>query len=199
MQRFLFFCFDNKNTKSTVLLKKKKASSTIFNVLLKIRFILGVLFIVNSAGCNAKDNQTVSLSGIVYNYSQEGYVSVKINGKSISSVLKKVMPGDVSGGAIVCCFSFPLNTKNIEVELEPSLSDSFKIIASVEKWWPDLSHYAVVHVLPGRKVVIEIRSAYTWPRRDLLENQLKSLNIKKAVEYSGPMNDGPLERTDGIK
>jgi len=152
------------------------------------------------AGCNAKEPVLVNgLTGIVYNYSQEGYVSVRINGKSISSAATKVEPGGVSSGGFVCCFQLPVGAKEIEVELEPSLTDGFKTTAKIEKWWPDLAHYGVVHILPGRKVVIEVRSVYTWPRKDLMEKQLKLLGIKPVVNYTGPMNDGPVERTDKVK
>jgi hypothetical protein len=152
------------------------------------------------AGCNAKEPAVVNgLTGIVYNYSQEGYVSVKINGKAVGSTASKVQPGDVSGGGGMCCFSLPLDAGEVEVELEPSLSDGYKTIAQIEKWWPDLAHYGVVHILPGRKVVMELRSVYTWPRRDLLESRLKALGINKIINYSGPMNEGPMERTDGVK
>lgn len=159
--------------------------------------LLGLLGLISA--CSANEPSGVSLTGMVYNYSQESYAWVKINGKTVGSAIKKVQPGSVSGGGGMCCFELPVGATTVQVQLEPSIGQGFTTTAIVEKWWPDLAHYGVVHVLPGRKVVMEGRSVETWPRQDLMNSQLKALGIEKALNYSGPMNTGPLARTDGVK
>lgn len=138
------------------------------------------------------------MSAIVYNYSQEALIGVYIGGKEIGS-MDSVKPGDVTSGGTICCFRLPENATEVEVDVKLPKGQGYKTTAQIEKWWPDLAHYGVVHILPGRKVVLEIRSVYTWPRKDLLDQQLKQLGIKPTVKFSGPMNDGPQERTDGVK
>ena len=162
---------------------------------IKVAWITATLLATLSA-CSAVEPQQVSLTGIVYNYSEESIVDVRINGQGVGRATK-AKPGGVMGGGGMCCFELPVGTKQIEVRLEPAIGDGFTTIATIEKWWPDLAHYGVVHVLPGRKVVIEVRAVGTWPREDLMDAQLKALHIKKVVNYTGPMNTGPMERADG--
>lgn len=161
--------------------------------------IVGLVMVSVLTACGAKEPRTVSLTGMVYNYSQEGYAWIKVNGVTAGSALKKVPPGGVSGGAGICCFDLAAGATQVEVQVEPSAGEGFTTTATIEKWWPDLAHYGVVHILPGRKVVIEVRAVNTWPRKDLLEAQLKAIGINKVVEYAGPMNDTPMQRTDGVK
>ncbi|MDR1995322.1 hypothetical protein [Azonexus sp.] len=149
-----------------------------------ISLLLAVTALITASGCKAKEPATVSLTGIVYNYSQEGYVSIKINGKSAGATVRKTEMGGVSGGSGVCCFDLPVGAKQVEIELEPSLSEGYKTTATIEKWWPDLAHYGVVHILPGRKVVMEVRSVHTWPRKDLMESRFKELGIKPSKIYT---------------
>lgn len=161
--------------------------------------MVGLVSLSMLTACGAKEPQTVSLTGMVYNYSQEGYAWIKVNGTTAGSALKKVAPGGVSGGGAICCFELPIGATQVEVQVEPSIGAGFTTTATIEKWWPDLAHYGVLHILPGRKVVMEVRAVNTWPRKDLLDAQLKSTGINKVVEYTGPMNDAPMQRTDGVK
>jgi hypothetical protein len=96
----------------------------------------------------------------------------------------------------MCCFSLPLGAKEIVVELEPSLSDGYKTTAQIEKWWPDLAHYGVVHILPGRKVVMQVTPSAPSPRKDLLEAQQRALGIEVKTLFR-IWDAGPIERIDG--
>ena len=140
----------------------------------------------------------MSLTGMVYNYSQEGYAWVKVNGVTAGSVLKKVAPGGVSGGASICCFELPVGATQVEVQVEPSIGEGFTTTATIEKWWPDLAHYGVVHILPGRKVVMEVTPSAPLPRKDLLEAQQKAQGLPVKVNFQ-IWAAGPIERTDGKK
>lgn len=157
-----------------------------------------LLIVAALSGCGKREPQQISLMGIVYNYTDRAIASVRVNGQNVSAVMDGVQPGGVSGGAGTCCAEIPEGATEAAVEVD--LGDSKYVTqARIEKWWPDLAHYAVVHVLPGKKVVIEVRSVDTWPRQDLLDQQLKAAGLTKKVNFSGPMNMGPLERTDGGK
>lgn len=149
-------------------------------------------------GCGLKDSKKISMTGVVYNYTDKAVAAVRVNGRNVSAVMDGVEPGGVSGGAGACCVG--INEGATEAEIEVDLGDtSYTTRAKIEKWWPDLAHYAVVHVLPGKRVVVEVRSVETWPRQDLLEQQLSAVGVAKKVNFSGPMNTGPMERTDGAK
>lgn len=154
---------------------------------------LGVLFGV--AGCGAGEPKTVGVTGIVYNYTQDSFATVKINGKTVGTTARKVQPGDVSGGGVMCCFNLPIGATEIEVELESSSGD-YKTIAQIEKWWPDLAHYGVVHILPGRKVVMQVTPSAPSPRKDLLEAQQRALGMEVKTLFK-IWDAGPIERVDG--
>ncbi|MDR1996559.1 hypothetical protein, partial [Azonexus sp.] len=135
-----------------------------------------IAILIGITACSAREPETVSLTGIVYNYSQDSIASVAINGKIAGSVIAKTENGGVSGGSGMCCFDLPVGAKQVDVMIQSSGGD-YKTTATIEKWWPDLAHYGVVHILPGRKVVMEVRSVHTWPRKDLMESRFKELGI----------------------
>ncbi len=156
---------------------------------------IGLLAVLGLAGCQAKEPATISLSGIVYNYSQDSLATVKINGKTAGTTMSKVVSGDVSGGGVMCCFKLPENAKEVEVEIQSSSGD-YKTTAQIEKWWPDLAHYGVVHILPGRKVVIQVTPSWPAPRKDLLEAQQRALGMEVKTLFD-IWSAGPIERIDG--
>lgn len=159
---------------------------------------LALMLAMTLMGCGVKEPKQISMTGVVYNYTDKAVAAVRVNGQNVSAVMDGVAPGGVSGGAGACCAE--INEGATEAQVEVDLGDTkYTTQAKIEKWWPDLAHYAVVHVLPGKKVVIEVRSVDTWPRQDLLEQQLKKAGLTKKVIFSGPMNTGPMERTDGVK
>jgi hypothetical protein len=157
--------------------------------------ILGGILALCLTGCSAKEPASISLSGIVYNYSQDSLATVKINGKTAGTAMGKVVPGDVSGGGVMCCFKLPENAKEVEVEIQSSSGD-YKTTAQIEKWWPDLAHYGVVHVLPGRKVVMQVTPSAPSPRKDLLEAQQRALGMEVKTLFK-IWDGGPIERIDG--
>ncbi len=162
-------------------------------------FIATFLMVLNIAGCESQGSQSVGVTGIVYNYSDETIAFVRVNGKEIGRGIDEARPGEVKGGSGICCFALEKAASKARVEITFWDKSQHETTATIEKWWPDLAHYGVIHILPGRKVVMEVRSVHTWPRKDLMENQLKLLGIKPAYNYTGPMNKGPMERTDGVK
>ena len=161
---------------------------------IKTAWITATLLATLSA-CSAVEPQQVSLTGIVYNYSEESIVDVRINGQGVGRATK-AKPGDVMGGGRTCCFDLPVGTKQVEVRLEPAIGDGFTTTATIEKWWPDLAHYGVVHVLPGRKVVMEIIPSGPLPRKDLLEAQQRALGQEVKVNFRF-WSSSPIRRTDG--
>lgn len=163
------------------------------------RMIGALVLTLGISACGADEPKSVGLTGIVYNYSDETIAFVRINGKEVGRGLDEAKPGEVKGGAYICCFKLPMNSQIASVGVTLWDGKAYETTATIEKWWPDLAHYGVVHILPGRKVVMEIRSVETWPRKDLLDAQLKALNIPSEYDYTGPMNVGPLQRTDGVQ
>lgn len=100
----------------------------------------------------------------------------------------------------MCCIAMPLGATRSEVTLTTAKGEVAIVNAAVEKWWPDLASNAIIHILPGRKVVVSI-VPMTWPRKDLLDARIAELQLKREVE-NGPENIwtlSPLERADGVK
>lgn len=157
-----------------------------------------LILVISLCGCESKHAEQIVVSGIPYNYTDQTIFRVSVNGQDVRLLMDAVKAGGVSGGGVVCCIQIPEGATEAQVEVD--FGDAkYTTQAKVEKWWPDLAHYAVVHVLPGKKVVVEVRSVETWPRQDLMDQQLKAAGLQKKVNFSGPMNTGPMERTDGVK
>ena len=161
---------------------------------IKVVWITATLLATLSA-CSAVKPQQVSLTGIVYNYSEDAIVFVRINGQGVGRA-SEAKPGDVMGGGRMCCFELPVGAKQVEVQVKPAGLDPYTTTATIEKWWPDLAHYGVVHVLPGRKVVMEIIPSGPLPRKDLLEAQQRALGLEEKVNFRF-WSSSPIRRTDG--
>lgn len=162
-------------------------------LLSKLVFTLWLL--VTLSACGVREPKKIGLSGIAYNYTDQTVVSVRVNGQEASSVMDGVHSGGVSGGAVVCCLELSNGATEAEVEVDLGLS-TFTTKAKIEKWWPDLANYAVVHVLPGEKVVMQITPSSPLPRKDLLEAQQQALGQPVQVKFQ-MWSAGPLERIDG--
>ncbi len=160
-----------------------------------IRVALLPVLVMAMSGCDTKEPKSLSLTGIVYNYTDSAIAAVSVNGRNVSAVMDGVEPGGVTGGAGVCCAEIVDGAREAQVEVD--LGDTkYTAKASVEKWWPDLAHYAVVHVLPGKKVVMQITPSFPAPRKDLLEAQQMALGQPVQVKFK-VWSAGPIERIEG--
>jgi hypothetical protein len=131
------------------------------------------------------------LTAITYNYSDEVIVSVRVDGRLAGTGMEAAKPGGLTSSGSRCCISLDPWAATVAVEIKPALVDAYMVEGIVEQPWPTGANSVIVHVLPGRKVVIEATlGAHNWPRKDLLEARLKDLGIEKEVEYGGAMNDG---------
>jgi hypothetical protein len=164
-----------------------------------IQFVLGagwLILVMSLSGCETKEAKPISMTGIVYNYAQTDYAWVKVNGGTAGTGLQGVESGGVSGGGGMCCVLVAHGASEADVLLEPAVGQSMVVKARIEKWWPDLAHYAVVHVLPGGKVVMQITPSFPSPRKDLLEAQQRSMGQPVQVKFQ-VWSAGPIERIDG--
>lgn len=126
------------------------------------------------ASC-AKEPQLMGLTGVVYNYSQETLIFVEINGKQAGRGIDEAKLGEVTGGGRMCCIQLSPAWSSVPVNITDADGKRHTVTAIIERPWPELAHYAVVHILPGRKIVIETRPSGVWPRMDLLESRIKEL------------------------
>lgn len=160
-----------------------------------IKFSISVLCALAITACEAKEPEMVGgLSGMVYNYSQDWIATVKINGKGVGSHSDEAKIGGVEGGGIVCCTEISPTQERVNVTVKTDKGE-YTTLGVVELPFPDLMHYLIVHVLPGRKIVIEVTPGDTFPRKDLLDAQIKALRLKKEHEYTGPMRTERPEYT----
>lgn len=143
------------------------------------------------AGC-AREPRQASLSAITYNYSDEDLAFVWINGKQAGVAKEAVRPGDVNGGGIMCCINIPQGARQIEVNVMNAKEETFTVMAEIEQPWTKYASYAVVHVLPKRKIVVEISPGDSYPRKDLLDKRLAEIGVEPEVNYPlYMMNSGP--------
>jgi hypothetical protein len=67
--------------------------------------------------------------------------------------------------------------------------DTYTTQALIELPLPpaDIRDTLVIHVLPGRKVVLEVTPGPARPRQDLMDAQIKALGLKKEDDDSSYM------------
>lgn len=141
---------------------------------------LAISALALSAAACAQEPDTASLTVITFNYA-EGYAVVRVNGQRASGGADSMEPGNVTGGGGICCIDIPVGAKTATVEIQTGVDEKFVTQARIEQPWPEGWHYAAVHVLPGRTVVIEVTGSNPAPRTDLLEASLKAIGI---TEYT---------------
>jgi len=186
--------------------QKPDSSAARFNRMSIAFIVLGGIAVLGgiypSLADIGKPQMVGGLSGVVYNYDQKTYVFVKLNGKTIGSVDDAPLGKYTGGGSSDCCLSLPANAREVEIVLvEPGMRET-KILAPIEKWWPDAAHSLVVHILPQKKVVVEITArSILNARADLLRNRIQELGLSGQVSYEDNRfwKDGPDVRADGQK
>jgi len=155
--------------------------------------ILALLWLPSAVGCTA-DPRARGLTASTYNYSNGDIIFVWLNGKQAGVGINPARPGDVTGGGSMCCIQLAPEWKSVAVNVQLINKVEYTVQAQIEQPWPEYPHYAYVHVLPGRKVVIEVTATAAWPRQDLMDNRLKELGIRKEHKYpSDLMNIGPAQ------
>lgn len=128
------------------------------------------------------------LTGVTFNYSDEVIASVRVDGELAGTGYEAVRPGEVTGGGGSCCMALDPTLHTVAVLIEPALDDPYEVTATIEQPWPTGANTAIVHLLPGRKVVIETSlGAGIGPRADLLNAQLTALGIEKEVDIDWRM------------
>lgn len=161
--------------------------------------LLLVALLATLSACQSEQPKIVGgLTGVVFNYDQTTYLFVSVNGKEMGRGLDSVEQGAYSGGGGgMCCNAVPVGATEALVTLIPVKGEPFTVTAPIEKWWPDAANYLVVHILPGRKAVVQIRNNLPHARADLLEKRQEELGLPKQISSKGYWVDGPEIRTDG--
>ena len=141
---------------------------------------LAIASLALSAAACAQEPDMASLTAITFNYA-EGYAVVRVNGQLAGFGADSMEPGSVTGGGGICCIEIPVGAKTAMVEIQTGVDEKFVTQARIEQPWPEGWHYAAVHVLPGRTVVIEVTGSNPSARTDLLDQSLKAIGI---AEYT---------------
>ena len=147
-----------------------------------VRLLLVATLTLSTSGC-AKEPELNSITAVAFNYSQEYVLDIWVNGKSAGSLLKPAKLGEVTGGGkYQCCIALSPKWKSIEVDLRVGNKTEsgllYKVQASIRQPWPSVASYAVFHILPGKKVVIEIVPTGVEPDMKLLAQRITELGLK---------------------
>ncbi|QOY63056.1 hypothetical protein INQ40_01830 [Lysobacter sp. H21R4] len=143
-----------------------------------------------ATGCSQSrvDHKIDGLTGVVFNYSDEVIAEVRVDGELAGTGYEAVRPGNVTGGGGSCCMALAPTLDTVPVEITPGIADPYTVQATIENPWPKGASTAIVHVLPGRRVVIETTLGIgIGPRSDLLNAQLEALGIVKEVDIDWMM------------
>jgi hypothetical protein len=168
-------------------------------------YCLLLLSVFTLTACKPKNPEMVGgLSVEVLNYSQEAIDYVKINGNIVRNGADAAKIGGVKGGGSSCCsgeISSIKPTAKVTVETVrfangksgDVIVETYTTQATVELPFPppDLRSTLIVHILPGRKVVLEVTPGGEFGRQDLLEPQIKALGLKLEVPFSDLLRTGP--------
>lgn len=128
------------------------------------------------------------LTGVVFNYSDEAIVEVRVEGQLAGTAYEAVRPGAVTGGGSSCCMAMDPAKYILPVVVTPALGEPYEVQAQVEQPWPKGANTAIVHVLPGKKITIETTLGYgIAARQDLMEAQLKALGLAKEGLNNSPV------------
>lgn len=142
-------------------------------------------------GC-AREPEPTNLSAITYNYSDEDIAFVWVNGKEAGVAKEAVKPGDVNGGGVMCCIKLIPGQRQVDVRVQTADDIYYTATAQIEQPWTKYATYAIVHMLPKRKIIVEIAPGFSFPRKDLLDQRLSELGIKPEAAYPADMmNLGP--------
>ncbi|MGH8084517.1 MAG: hypothetical protein ACREPV_04505 [Lysobacter sp.] len=155
---------------------------------------LMLAFSLLSAAACAQEPETASLTAVAFSYG-EAHAKVLVNGEWAGGGNNSVEYGDVLGGGHICCIDIPKGAKTAIVEVQTGVDKWYVVEAEIEQPWPEYMHYAAVHVLPGRHVVISIMGSSPAPRKDLLVEQLDEMGISDFKVLDPHMWDsGPEEQ-----
>lgn len=158
-----------------------------------MRTVMLIIALMLSLAACAREPETISLTAITYSYG-EAYADLRVNGQWAGKGANSVKPGDVTGGASICCIEIVENAKTATVTVQTGLNKQYVTEASIEQPWTQYPHYATVHLLPGRKVVIEITALEPAPRIDLLVSSLKAIGLNEYhIQAPHMWNSGPAE------
>lgn len=149
-------------------------------------------------GCAVGDD-TVGLSGLLYNYDEHGISSVRVDGKGVSGWADGARRGAVTGGGQACCFRLRRGAREVPVSIRYFDGNEIDLVAEIEQPWPPMTSLGIVHVLPGAdgpKVIIEITPGQRFPRSDLMTQALAAAGLDLEIDYEGPLRSGPFTYSD---
>lgn len=168
-----------------------RARALILKTTIRVAALTCALLPMTGCGQPPRTTKIDGLTGVVFNYSDEAIASVRVDGELAGTGLEAARPGDVSGGGRSCCMAIAPFENTVPVAIELAVGSIYTIQATVEQPWPKGASTAIVHVLPGPKVVIETSLGVDLaPRKDLLDGQLTALGIEKEVDVDWFMNPG---------
>lgn len=123
------------------------------------------------------------LSFSIWNYSKVYIANVKVEGRGLGFAQGVKNYGEAIHDGTACCVEIAKGP-TARVTFEADLGDGDKkheIIVPVENYNDKLSGGATLHYLPGNTGVLEISMGpFAWPRKDLLQNQLKKMGLPPA-------------------
>jgi len=152
-------------------------------------FVVLILCLLSACSAKEKADETVGMTGVVLNYSEEDFPSVSINGHTVGTVVRSVKIGDVyGGGAFMCCFPLPAKKNRVDVTLQLLGGEKVVVSAEIEHPLPEIGSIARIHILPGRKIVIDVSAMMLGGvRLDLLDARIKELGLKREVDYQAKL------------
>ena len=122
------------------------------------------------------------LSFSIWNYSKVYIANVKVEGRGLGFAQGVKNYGEAVHDGTACCIEITKGP-TAKVTFEADLGDGDKkheLIVPVENYNDKLPGNATLHYLPGNTGVLEISMSMAWPRRDLLQNQLKKMGLPPA-------------------
>lgn len=136
--------------------------------------LLTSVLLVPLSSCGGEP-QPVSISATTFNYSSDYLIDVWVNGKSAASLIKPAKPGEIKGGGgFLCCVDLKPANRTVEVKVHLPDETFYTVQAPVfPQPWPERASYAVVHVLPQHKILVEVTTEFPIPNRGRIDELLR--------------------------
>lgn len=154
---------------------------------------IAVMILTSLVSACSHGSDLVGLSGRPYNYDDRSIAAVQVNGHRVGGGMDAAQPGYARSGGQSCCLRLPRYATHADVVIQYADGEDLELVAEVEQPWPPMTSLAIVHVLPGPKVMIEITPGQGFARRDLMLAALHELGIEPEANEEGLFREGPFE------
>jgi hypothetical protein len=136
------------------------------------------LAVLTLFGCTkeapARTPTELNISISTFNYADQSVVNVTVNGKPAGNA-DRPKKGEVTDGGTLCCVALSPRKGSATVVVTLADGSKYTTEAKIRMPLPEVASYAVVHLLPGQRALIEVFPTTPFNDIERLPELLKAL------------------------